>query len=55
VIPQIEAPIDLHPRVIPVRFKSARDGDVLLIDPDDEIPEIAEHNNHLTLARSSAN
>jgi hypothetical protein len=53
VIPQIEAPLDLQPKVISVRFESARDGNVLLIDPDDDIPEIAEHNNRLTLAPSS--
>ena len=30
-------------------FEEARAGDVIVVDPDDRIPEIAEHNNRLVL------
>lgn len=48
-IARIEAPRDAKPRVIQLKFASARAGDVLRIDPDDHVPEIAEHNNHLVV------
>ena len=47
VIPRIEAPRDAKPRVVEVRFDTAQAGDVLRVDPDDSVPEIAEHNNSL--------
>jgi hypothetical protein len=45
----LEAPLDLYPRVATVYFESARAGDMVELDPDDAISEIAEHNNRLTL------
>ena len=49
IIDRIEAPLDLHPRRVTVTFGGARPGDVIVVDPDDGIPEIAEHNNRLVL------
>ena len=49
-IGRIEAPLDLHPRRVAVSFEGVRAGDVIVVDPDDRIPEIAEHNNRLVLA-----
>jgi len=48
-IAQIEAPFDLHPRSVEVLFTATRAGDIIDIDPDGRIPEIAEHNNHLAI------
>ena len=50
IIERIEAPLDLHPRRVIVSFEGARAGDVIVVDPEDRIPEIAEHNNRLVLA-----
>ena len=33
-----------------VTFEEVRTGDVIVVDPEDRIPEIAEHNNRLVLA-----
>jgi hypothetical protein len=44
-IEAVEDPRDLVPRYVPLRFDEARPGDVVAVDPDDAIPEIAEHNN----------
>ena len=49
ILPEIEAPLDLHPRRVSVRFKDARPGDVVVADPAGLIPEIAEHNNRLAV------
>ena len=49
-IERLEAPLDLHPRRVAVSFEGARAGDVIVVDPGDRIPEIAEHNNRLVLA-----
>ena len=46
----IEAPLDMTPRVATVRFASVRTGDTIVVDPDNEIPEIAESNNRLTVS-----
>jgi len=48
-VPVIEAPLDLEPRIVVLQFKDARPGDVVVVDPDNAIPEIAEHNNRLVL------
>ena len=48
----IEDPHDLEPRIVPVRFDGSRAGDIVVVDPDDTIPEIAEHNNRLTVGRT---
>ncbi|MCY3788456.1 MAG: hypothetical protein OXH63_06675, partial [Gemmatimonadetes bacterium] len=50
IIGKLEAPLDLHPRRVAVTFEEARTGDVIVVDPEDRIPEIAEHNNRLVLA-----
>ena len=50
IIGKLEAPLDLHPRRVAVTFEKARAGDVIVVDPEDRIPEIAEHNNRLVLA-----
>lgn len=49
VLAEIQAPVDLEPKIISLWFDSARAGDVVQVDPDGTIPEIAEHNNRLTL------
>lgn len=51
LIPRIEAPHDAIPRVTPLRFDAVKPGDVLLIDPANKVPEIAEHNNTLACVR----
>ena len=48
-VERLDAPLDLHPRTVVLRFTGARFGDQVQVDPDDEIAEIAEHNNLLTL------
>lgn len=48
-IARIDAPLDLSPRVVIVRFNDARRGDEVVVDPENAIPEIAEHNNRLAL------
>ena len=48
-VERLDAPLDLHPRTVVLRFAGARLGDQVHVDPDDEIAEIAEHNNFLTL------
>ncbi|MDP6361025.1 MAG: CARDB domain-containing protein [Planctomycetota bacterium] len=42
---KIEAPLDLYPKFTSLQFRDARPGDTVAIDPKNEIPEIAEHNN----------
>jgi hypothetical protein len=49
VIEHIEDPHDLLPRIATVHFSDAEDRDTVIVDPEDIIPEIAEHNNHLVL------
>jgi len=60
VLPRIEAPVDLKPRVATVYITAAEDlytpqhdglraGDMIVVDPDNAIPEITEHNNRLIL------
>jgi hypothetical protein len=48
-IDRIDAPRDAKPRVVQLRFKLVRSGDMLRVDPDDRLSEIAEHNNKLEL------
>ena len=50
IIGKLEAPLDLHPSRVAVTFEEVRTGDVIVVDPEDRIPEIAEHNNRLVLA-----
>ncbi|MAF65268.1 MAG: hypothetical protein CMJ84_06375 [Planctomycetes bacterium] len=47
VIPRIEAPLDAKPRVVELRFDAVKSGDVLLVDPANDVPELATHNNSL--------
>jgi len=47
----LEAPVDLMPRVRVVTFMDVRPGDVIVVDGEDAVPEIAEHNNRLVLRR----
>jgi hypothetical protein len=49
-IPRLEAPRDAKPRVIELRFDSVKPGDVLKLDPAENVPEITEHNNTLALS-----
>ena len=46
-IASLEAPLDLEPRIKEVSFQNAQSGDVITLDPDNTISEIAEHNNRL--------
>lgn len=48
-IKEIEDPHDLKPRIVSVVF-DAEPGDIVMVDPDNAIPEIAEHNNRLTVS-----
>ena len=52
-IEEIEDPGDLEPKVVSLRFKGSQPGDELVVDPDDAIPEIAEHNNRLMVQATS--
>jgi len=45
----LEAPVDLVPRMSVVTFTDVRPGDVIVVDGEDTIAEIAEHNNRLVL------
>jgi len=45
----IEAPLDLKPRIATIRLDGAKAGDRVVVDPENTVPEIAEHNNGLTL------
>jgi hypothetical protein len=49
VIEHIEDPHDLLPRIATVHFSDAQDRDTVIVDPEETIPEIAEHNNRLVL------
>ena len=46
----LDAPLDFLPRKATVTFSPVQDGDVVAVDPLNEIPEITEHNNRLTIA-----
>ena len=48
-IESIEDPRDLKPRIVPLRFGDSRPGDHVVVDPDNTVPEIAEHNNRLVV------
>jgi len=48
-IARLDAPLDLMPRVQKLVFAGAADGDEIAVDPDNAVPEIAEHNNRLRL------
>lgn len=50
-IAEIAAPLDLKAKISQVEFDSALPGDVIIVDPENLIPEITEHNNSLELAR----
>jgi len=47
VLSKIEAPLDLQPRIAVAHIVNAQIGDEIVVDPEDAIPEIAEHNNRL--------
>jgi len=51
-IDALEAPLDLGPRIKEVTFQDAQPGDVITLDPDNAILEIAEHNNRLIVKES---
>ena len=46
-IDPLEAPLDLAPRIKEVTFQNTQPGDIITLDPDNAILEIAEHNNRL--------
>ena len=46
-IVQILDPRDLEPKIVSLRFNASQPGDLVVVDPVDTIPEIAEHNNRL--------
>ena len=48
-IAPVEAPLDLRPRVVKVSFTGTKPGDRVVVDPENTVPEIAEHNNAVTL------
>ncbi|MHC4874119.1 MAG: hypothetical protein ACYTFY_19900 [Planctomycetota bacterium] len=48
-IPEIAAPIDLKPKIIALKFDSALTGDIIIVDPDNAVAEISEHNNKVIL------
>ena len=52
VLSGIEAPLDMKPRVAVAHFTNALVGDEIVVDPDNAIPEIAEHNNRLIVRES---
>jgi len=52
VLTRIEAPLDLKPRVAVVHFTNTQVGDEIVVDPENAIPEIAEHNNRLIVQES---
>ena len=52
VLSRIEAPLDMKPRVAVAHFTNALVGDEIVVDPDNTIPEIAEHNNRLIVGES---
>ncbi|MFQ5865803.1 MAG: CARDB domain-containing protein, partial [bacterium] len=54
VIKEITAPLDLNPREVPVSFKLSLsdlnlDNLTIVIDPENEIPEITESNNQIVV------
>jgi len=54
LLPEIEAPIDLAPRVAMTYTTIAQPGDTIVVDPDNRIPEITESNNRLVVDESGA-
>ncbi len=50
-IARIDAPRDAKPRVVQLRFAAVKSGDVLQVDPNNDVPEIAEHNNSLVCVK----
>ena len=54
ILPEIEAPHDLKPRLGVIYTTLAQVGDAIVVDPDDEIPEITESNNRLVVDESGA-
>ena len=52
LIPEIEAPHDLKPRMAVTYITEAQPGDIIVVDPDNKIPEITESNNRLTVNKS---
>ena len=52
VLSKIEAPLDLKPRMAVAHIVNAQVGDEIVVDPDNAIPEIAEHNNRLIVQES---
>ena len=54
ILPEIEAPLDLKPRLAVTYTTLAQVGDAIVVDPDDAIPEITESNNRLVVDESGA-
>ena len=52
MLSKIEAPLDMKPRVAVAHIVNAQIGDEIVVDPENEIPEIAEHNNRLIVLAS---
>ncbi|MCZ6633812.1 MAG: hypothetical protein O7G87_10420, partial [bacterium] len=52
ILPRIEAPLDLKPRVAITYTTMAQVGDTIVVDPDNAIPEITESNNRLVVDES---
>ena len=52
LIPEIEAPHDLKPRMAITYITETQPGDIIVVDPDNKIPEITESNNRLTVNKS---
>jgi len=52
MLSRIEAPLDMKPRVAVAHIVNAQIGDEIVVDPDNKIPEIAEHNNRLIVQES---
>jgi hypothetical protein len=54
ILPKIEAPHDLKPRIAMTYTTIAQEGDTIVVDPDNKIPEITESNNRLVIGKSGA-
>lgn len=48
-IAKIEPPLDLLPKTVALTFEQVKKGDELVIDPDNNLPEITKYNNRLSL------
>lgn len=51
LIEKLTAPLDLYPRAVKVELNAMQPGDVVVVDPNNAIAEIAEHNNRIRVNR----